>query len=167
MRSKFPDLPVVYLHPGEAYFGDKPVLVSTVLGSCISITMFCKKVNYGGISHCLLPTCGREGCANCDEPYKYVNCTMENMLKKFESMKIKKEDIEVKAFGGGDVLITKEESQKSKTIGRQNIAALTKWLENNEMKLTSYDMGGGKGRKIFFLPTTGDVYLKRIMSEKD
>ena len=92
---------------------------------------------------------------------------MEKMLKKFEAMKIYPEDIEIKAFGGGDVLITKEESQKSKTIGRQNIIALKNWLEKNNLKLTSFDMGGGKGRKIFFLPTTGDIYLKRIMSEKD
>lgn len=167
MRSKFPDLPVVYLHPGEVYFGDKPVLISTVLGSCLSITMFNKKFNFGGISHCLLPNCGGGNCANCAEPYKYVNCTMEKMLKKFEAMKIYPEDIEIKAFGGGDVLITKEESQKSKTIGRQNIIALKNWLEKNNLKLTSFDMGGGKGRKIFFLPTTGDIYLKRIMSEKD
>ncbi len=167
MRSEFSGLPVIYLHQGEIYFGDKRVLISTVLGSCLSITMYSKKLKLGGISHCQLPYCHSKSCDMCGEAFKYVDCTLEKMIGKFEKLKIKREDIEIKAFGGGDVLITKEESQKSKTIGRQNIAALTNWMEQNKLKLSSYDLGGKRGRKIFFIPTTGEIFLKRINDEED
>ncbi len=167
MRSEFSGLHVVYLHQGEIFFGDKHILISTVLGSCLSITMYNKKLGLGGISHCQLPHCFGGNCDKCSEVFKYVDCTLEKMLQKFDRLKIKREDVEIKAFGGGDVLITNEESQKSKTIGRQNINALMNWMDQNKLKLTAFDMGGKKGRKIFFIPSTGEIFLKRINNEED
>jgi chemotaxis protein CheD len=167
MKSEFSGLPVIYLHQGEIYFGDKDVLISTVLGSCLSITMYSKKLKLGGISHCQLPYCYGDSCDKCTDVFKYVECTLEKMIEKFDRLKIKREEVEIKAFGGGDVLITKEESQKSKTIGKQNITALTNWMDQNKLKLTAYDIGGKRGRKIFFIPTTGEIFLKRINDEED
>ncbi len=168
MNTPFKHLPVVYLHPGEVYFGDKPVVVSTVLGSCVSITVFSKKFNYGGISHCMLPYCeSKDDCKQCDDAYRYVYCTLDTMVQKFERMNLKRDELEIKAFGAADVLITKEERLRSKTIGKQNIRALENWMNKNKIKLTSYDVGGEKGRKLFFLPASGDVYIKKIVNEKD
>jgi chemotaxis receptor (MCP) glutamine deamidase CheD len=45
----------VFLKPGELYIGKEPAVVSNILGSCVSITMFSERLGAGGICHALLP----------------------------------------------------------------------------------------------------------------
>ena len=45
----------VFLKPGEIYVGREPAEVSTILGSCISVTMFSEGLKLGAICHALLP----------------------------------------------------------------------------------------------------------------
>lgn len=164
MKPDFGKLTSVYIQPGEACFTGKPIVVSTVLGSCLSITMFHKKNKFAGISHCQLPinrNCDST-CTNCPEPYKYVNCTIIHMIKKFEELKIKRNEIEVKIFGGADVLTPSNGEKKLSTIGRQNINMALEVLKKNEMTPAVTDVGGKFGRKIFFLTETGEIFLNRL-----
>jgi len=55
------DLDQVYLKPGELYIGEKPTKVITVLGSCVSITLFSKRLNIGAICHGRCPNAGKKG----------------------------------------------------------------------------------------------------------
>lgn len=163
MRPDFKDIPVVYLHPGEVFFSKKPYIVSTVLGSCLSITMFCSRTKFGGISHCQLPSFKEaiDDCDDCSEPYKYVNCTIIKMLEKFEQLNIKNSEIEVKIFGGAEVLCSPNCSGK-KSIGRQNIIIAEKMMKKNNLKIVTSDLGGKQGRKILFVSNNGEVFLHRM-----
>ena len=164
MKPDTTGLTSIYLQPGEACFSRYPVVVNTVLGSCLSITMFSKKIKYAGMSHCQLPNC-REcnfKCDECKEPYKYVNCTIAQMVKKFESMQIQRKDIEVKVFGGADVLKTTMTGERISTIGKQNINMALETLAKFNMSVTASDVGGKYGRKIHFLTETGEIYLNRL-----
>ena len=55
MRDLPPDLARVYLKPGELHFATGPTVVSTVLGSCVSVTMFDRLSGAAAICHALLP----------------------------------------------------------------------------------------------------------------
>ena len=163
MKASFKDLPVIFLQPGEVFFSNKPVAVTTILGSCLSITMYCKKTKQGGISHCQLPYYkGVMNDSNSTELYKYVDSTFEKMLQSFRELNIEKEDLEIKMFGGGDVIATQHERKNPKTIGRQNIMAAIQSIEKYDLSVTTSDVGGKQGRKIIFLANTGEIYLKRI-----
>jgi len=164
MKPDFKELQNVYIHPGEAVFSNNPIVVSTVLGSCLSVTMFSRKIKYAGISHCQLPDCRScdLNCDNCSDPYKYVNCTINQMIKKFEEMKIQRKDIEVKIFGGADVLKNAPEEKRISTVGRQNIQMALETLAKNNMSAITTDVGGTFGRKIFFLTETGEIFLNRL-----
>ena len=167
MKLNFKDMTVVYLHPGEVFFSKKSYVVSTVLGSCLAITMFCGRTKYGGISHCQLPSC-KEASANCDdcsEPYKYVDCTITKMLQKFEQQNIQSGEIEVKIFGGADVLVNSNCSSK-KSIGRQNIISAEKMIHKYNLKIVTSDVGGRQGRKIFFVSNKGEVFLRRMKNNE-
>jgi chemotaxis protein CheD len=170
MKSRFSHLPVIYLHPGEVFFGSQPTLVTTVLGSCLSITMFSRKHRYSGISHCQLPSCSKYGgdCVKCPEPYRYVECTIEKMLETFGRLKIKRNEIEVKVFGGADVIGNKQDKINSKTIGRQNIAAAINSINGHNLSISASDTGGIVGRKLYFVTDSGDIFLKKLnTNEKD
>jgi chemotaxis protein CheD len=92
------DLPVIYLKSGELHFSDKPSSVMTVLGSCLSVTMFHRKTRVGAICHGLLPKCReRAVCSrHCAERAKYVECAIEMMVKLFDEHRMKRSEIEVK-----------------------------------------------------------------------
>ncbi|MBU2493464.1 MAG: chemotaxis protein CheD [Bacteroidetes bacterium] len=164
MSPNIEGLKVVYLHPGEVCFSAKPIVVSTVLGSCLSIVMYCKTLPYAGISHCQLPLCKGDGadCVNCADPYKYVDCTVRSMVKKFGERNIIRSDIEVKIFGGGDVLKNSPSGNKLNTVGKQNIMSANKAITENNLNLSVSDVGGQQGRKILFFTKTGEVFLNRL-----
>lgn len=164
MKPNLSGLTSIYLQPGEACFSSNPVVVNTVLGSCLSITMFSGKIKYAGMSHCQLPyskQCNLQ-CDGCKEPYKYVKCTIIQMIKKFEAMQIQRKDIEVKIFGGADVLKSTMSGERISTVGKQNIDMALEILANFNMAVAASDVGGKFGRKILFLTATGEIFLNRL-----
>jgi chemotaxis protein CheD len=162
MKRNFHELPVVYLHPGEIFFSNKPSMVSTVLGSCLSITMFDDRTKFGAISHCQLPICkgANKHCRNCIAPYKFVECTIKNMITKFEENKINRYDLAVKIFGGADVFSNEEGLFLD--VGKQNIITAKKEIIDYKLNLVAMDVGGNEGRQIIFTTNNGDIFLHRI-----
>jgi chemotaxis protein CheD len=163
MRPNFNGKKVVYLHPGEVFFSKKPFIVSTILGSCLSITMFNYKNHFAGISHCQLPKCNEphDDCEDCPAPYKYVDCSIKKMIEKFNENKIDLNEIDIKMFGGADV-ISNFNSESKPSVGKQNIITAKRIIKNNNLNLIASDVGGKQGRKIFFNSHTGDILLYRM-----
>lgn len=164
MKPDFKNLPQFYLHPGEVYYSDKDIIISTVLGSCIAIIMYSNSIPFSGISHCQLPVCRepKNKCMNCSNPYKYVDCTIRKMLQKFNSMNIPIHDIQIKVFGGADAFINASNTQKNTTVGSQNINSVLTIMNEYNLKIVASDVGGRQGRKIYFRSKTGEVFLRRI-----
>jgi chemotaxis protein CheD len=157
----------IYLKPGESVISDKSSIVSTVLGSCISVTMFNRQLRIGAISHNLLPSCrDKDGCSgDCPEASRYVECTIRRMVKKFTSLGIGVDDIEVKVFGGSDMLgagDVNSSATTATTVGAQNVETAIRILGSLRLKLAASDTGSKRGRRIIFHTHTGEVFLKRL-----
>ena len=82
------------------------------------------------------------------------------MLRKFETIGIKKEEMEVKLLGGADVFDRMDGHKKS--VGQQNRETALEIIKNEHLNLSVYDVGGNLGRKIYFYTDTGLILLKRI-----
>lgn len=162
------ELPQVYLKPGEMHFADEPTLVVTVLGSCLSVTMFHRRSGHGGICHGLLPKCeGDDNCdGTCNDGFKYVDCSIRRMVRLFDARKIPRSEIEVKYFGGADMFMKSIERPNLVTVGKQNILIAEKILKSEGLKMQAIDVGGLQGRKILFYTHTGEVYLKRLQKSR-
>lgn len=150
-------IPTIYLRPGEHFFTVTPAIVSTVLGSCVSITMHNPKDQMSAICHAVLPEEIISG-----EPYRYVDSSIAAMLRMFDRYGVAKSDIEVKLFGGSDILPPSENCYREMTVGKQNIIQAQQSIEREQLKLLAYDVGGTLGRKLFFHTHTGEIYLKRL-----
>lgn len=146
----------VFLKPGELYIGKSPAIVATVLGSCISVTMFNERLKMGGICHALLPK--KNPSTKGVDNYRYVDSSIFHMLKNFEAMGVKKNEIEVKIFGGADVLYT----TNRQTVGQANIVTALSIIRDEGLDLLPCDFGGTKGRKIIFYTAEGRIRLKKI-----
>jgi chemotaxis protein CheD len=159
-RLKSLDISSVYLYPGAIYIAEEPTIVTTVLGSCVSVTMFSPVLQRGAISHCTLPGCRFLNSCNdsCIETFKYVDCTLRHMLRHFRTLGVQNETLEIKIFGGADTL----KSVSSNTIGTQNVKSALDVIKAEKLRVIAADVGDSFGRKIIFLSHTGEVFVKRL-----
>lgn len=151
------DLPNVYLKPGELIFSTCPTFVTTVLGSCISLTMINHKFKIGAIIHAMLPAYKEN---NSKDPFNYVDRSINYVLEQYGKKGINPGNIEAKLFGGANMF--SDNILKSETVGSQNIRAAQNLIEQYGIRLVKSDVGGIVSRKIIFNTSTGDVWLKRI-----
>ncbi len=158
------DLPVIYLKAGEMHFSERSVVVSTVLGSCLSITMFHRKLAIGAVCHGLLPHCRKKQACDdsCMQVFKYVDCSIRNMLKLFDQLDVKRRELEVKVFGGADMFDTARNRRATFSVGKLNIATANTVIEQEGLSIVSMDVGGTRGRKLYFHTRTGEVLIKHL-----
>lgn len=151
----------IYLKPGEVLVSRKPVLVSTVLGSCIAVTMFSEKHRFGAICHAMLPENGER-----DDDLRYVDAALQHIYSKIVSYGVGT-DLVVKLFGGAQVLDVGESSPDKLSIGDQNVAKAETVLASLGFTISARDTGGLKGRKLFFCTRSGDVYMRRMRGRRN
>ncbi|MRR05793.1 MAG: chemotaxis protein CheD [Deltaproteobacteria bacterium] len=150
-------IPRIYLKPGEFHFAVRPTIVSTVLGSCVSVTMHNPERTMGAICHAVLPDELNPG-----EPYRYVDSAIAAMLRLFDRYRINRRDIQVKLFGGSDILPHGENGYRYMTVGQQNILRANQIIEQEQLHIIASDVGGTRGRKLLFHTHTGEIYLQRL-----
>lgn len=157
-------LPVFFLKPGEVHIDDRPGIVTTVLGSCVSVTMFHKKRAVGAICHGLMPEWDGKrprGRGN-DDGLKYVDYAISYMTDYFRSLGIDVRDVEVKLFGGADMFPVREGDLKYLSVGKKNVMVAISTVKREGMNVHVRDVGGTQGRKLHFYTHTGDVFLKKL-----
>lgn len=145
----------LYLQPGELTVTEIPTQVSTVLGSCVALTLFNRRLKYGAICHAMLPHNRGDG------GFKYVGEAFDYMLGRFALAGIERHEIEVKLFGGSEIL-PHSVAGSVLTVGRQNIEVAKGLIEREGLKLCAESIGGEQGRKIHFYTHTGEIFLKRV-----
>jgi chemotaxis protein CheD len=143
----------IYLKPGEVVVSMKPVLVSTVLGSCVAVTMFSASRGFGAICHAMLPAnSGREN------DLRYVDTALQCLYAKVREYDAGN-DLVVKLFGGAQML---DVGLAKGTVGEQNVARAEEMLTSLGLSVSARDTGGLRGRKLFFCTRGGDVFMRRI-----
>jgi len=149
----------VYLQPGELYSGIKPVVVQTVLGSCVAVTMHAPRINCGAICHALLPN-GPRNIAG-----EHVEGAIGAIFEKMLALGAKQDELVVKLFGGSRVLGSSQPNQTDKpSIGDQNIEQAIRMLDILGLPIVARDTGGDTGRKLFFYPQSGEVFVRKQRS---
>jgi chemotaxis protein CheD len=152
-----------YLKPGEMFIGEESALVETVLGSCVAIAIFSPRYLIGTLSHSMLPSCGKakSPVENCSQGARFVDWSLHCMLDWFLRRGALRQELVVKVFGGSE-MFTGAEGNVRVGVGRQNIESALQIIEQEGLYLAAFDLGGDKGRKIFFKTNTGEIFLKRL-----
>lgn len=155
----FREMPHDYLTIARGGIYTCPTLVQTVLGSCVSVTMYCSKLRWGGIFHALLPSAGGLPSNNSNgEPFRYVDSAIWSLLKEFAKVGISARSLECKVFGGASPLHQRCES----SAGNRNVKVAMEVLAETGATVLASSVGGNGGRKIFFRTDTGMVLQKKF-----
>lgn len=150
----------IYLNPAEIVLAEGPATVTTVLGSCVTVTLFCPYSRLGAICHGVLPS-GAD-----PEPGKYVDQAIRYMFDFFNENQTPLDRVVAKVFGGADMFPQIRGIRDQGTIGSQNIQAALNTLEQAGISPAVVEVGGEQGRKLVFFSETGEVFIKRVRKEQ-
>ncbi len=153
----------IYLHPGELRLVKKPAILHTLLGSCVGIAFRVPRLGLGALCHPMMPhfPAKRAPALTRSAARRYVDYAIRELAGRFDALGARRDEVEVKAFGGGDVLLMQDKSSRP-SVGQQNREAALKVLESEGFALRASSLGGCVGVKIDFNTLTGEVILRRL-----
>lgn len=154
-------LPDLDLQPGELYLARGPAILRTILGSCVGVTFWCRRLAAGALCHGVLPRCPNDSMAGPAEGARYVDFSIRHLTREFEALGARREELEVKLFGGADVLPTNGR-RNHPTVGALNCLAACQVAAEEGLTVSARDLGGTRGRRIHFHTGTGEVLLHRL-----
>lgn len=147
-------LPRHYLYPGMLFVHRSPHLITTVLGSCVSVCLWNETSRVGGINHYLLPLWNGEGLPT----PKYGNIAITKLIEKVMAHSGPNDKLIAKVFGGASMW---EKAEGLLAIGLRNIELAQELLDRHNVPIVASDLGGSQGRKVIFNTSDGSVLMRR------
>ncbi len=149
--------------PGEYFVTRCDEVVTTVLGSCISVCMRDPRLRVGGMNHFMLPEDrsaggnswlqGPGGLAT-----RYGSYAMESLINELMKLGAVRDRLEVKLFGGARILSSMTD------VGAKNIRFVHEFLELERFTILAQDVGDTCPRHVDYFPATGRVMLKHLQA---
>ncbi len=125
----------VYLHPGQVFASGESAVVTTVLGSCVSMCLWDPSSRVGGIVRSLVDSLIRLGA--------------------------RRETLQAKIFGGACVTSSPGTPARPR-LGDRNVTRGLELLREEGIRVIAWDTGGARGRKLTFRTDDGTVWLKAL-----
>lgn len=144
--------------PGEYYYTCKDMMIVTVLGSCVSACIRDRVTGIGGMNHFMLPDGGGDVDSPVSASMRYGTYAMEVLINELLKAGARRENLEAKVFGGGNVL----RGFVSMNVGERNAQFVRSYLRNENIKVLAEDLNDIYPRKVYFFPRTGKVLVKKL-----
>jgi chemotaxis protein CheD len=148
----------IYLHPGSLWAEASAGVITTVLGSCVSVCLWDPQTGLGGINHFILPRGGAV------ESARYGNHALALLLGRVLDLGAHRETLLACVFGGASVMGGEEHDPASgvPTLGSRNVAEAFDFLERNELAVLRHDVEGRQGRKLTFRTADGTTLIRKL-----
>ncbi|OIO00095.1 MAG: hypothetical protein AUJ49_10145 [Desulfovibrionaceae bacterium CG1_02_65_16] len=160
-------LPLAHVSIGDCAFATRAMLLTTVLGSCVSATFHHPARRAGGMFHAMLPDKSLRRHTTSARECTFADLAVEAMLERFRAAGMPPRELEVKLFGGANTL---QESyapdlREMLNVGRKNVESALAALARHGLRPKSRDVLGGQGRKLYFATATGEIWLTHLDQE--
>jgi chemotaxis protein CheD len=158
------ELSEIYLQPGESYLARKPAIIRTILGSCVGVTFWSARLGVGGLTHAQLPRCptNSPSALSLATGRRYVDFSIRDLARQFDELGAHRTEVQVKLFGGADVLVVSDAASAKATVGKLNCEAAIEVVRDEGFQVTASSLGGTSGLNIQFNTRTGEVLLRRL-----
>lgn len=150
----------VTLYIGDVHASREPVLIKTLLGSCISVCLYDPVARVGGMNHFMLPRGGddrHEGAA------RFGVDAMDRLIGAAMKAGGDRRRFVAKAFGGACVLRLRDTGIG---VHQKNIEFVRAFLQDEGFPLVSADVGGNDALVVHFYTETGRAFVKRLTGER-
>lgn len=157
---KSPDQVIVFLKPGEYFVGDARHRIRTLLGSCVSITLWHPLQRIGAMSHFLLSE--RSGKVGAPLDARYGKEALGLMMLELTTHGVDPKACQAKIFGGGDMFPKQSGMANASHVGRKNGEAAHRLLEAQGISVISESLFGQGHRRILFDVSSGHVWSRQV-----
>ena len=145
----------VVLNPGDFYFGGTDTRIQTLLGSCVSVTLWHPLLRVGGMCHYMLPRrripAARDGLDG-----RYADHAVRMFLEAIERRGTKPREYVAQLYGGGNQFPPFQRG-RAPDVAKDNIEAGLRLLDRCGFRLAHADLGGTGPRRLSFEVATGEV----------
>lgn len=159
--AKLRDLIDIFLQPGEYFVADADYQIRTMLGSCVSITLWHPATRIGAMSHFLLPDRSLADVDVSALDARYGDEALTLMLAELARAGIRASQCQGKIFGGGNMFLRHSQSG-AKHVGRKNGEAARALLLKHDVPIVSESLFGNGHRQIIFDVSNGDVWSHQV-----
>jgi chemotaxis protein CheD len=154
----------IFLQPGELFVGDAGFKIRTILGSCVSITLWHPGKRIGGMSHFLLASRGTISRGQ-DLDGRYGDEALQSLIQQLDSYGVSHRQCQAKVFGGGN-MFPDHCHAGAINVGQRNGEAARAMLLAKNIPIMSESLFGVGHRQIVFDVSNGDVWSKQIRPSK-
>ena len=152
-RVRLPRKNRVRLYVGEVAASQPPVVMDTLLGSCVAVCLYDPVLRAGGMNHILLP--------NCRAGERSPRCgvhAMELLINELMKLGGDRRRFIAKAFGGANVL----PGMRMAPIGEINARFVREFLADERIPLAAERMGGNHAVHVYFRTDTAKVTVHTV-----
>ncbi len=151
----------VFLQPGEYFVGDAGFRVSTLLGSCVSITLWHAGLRVGAMSHFLLARSSLPAGATPRTDGRYGNDALRLMLGRLEQAGVPRAGCRATITGGGN-MFPSQMGDGQDAIGHQNGIAARQLLQQAGIPVAYEHLFGLGHRQLLFNIGSGEVWVRQL-----
>lgn len=142
--------------PGEFFVSKEPMVVYTVLGSCISACIRDPLIGVGGMNHFMLPEPKDMAHDSWGESTRYGSFAMESLINEILKRGGHRSRLEIKLFGAGRIY------EGNIDVGDKNAKWVLQYLKSEGLIVVKTDLGDVFPRKIYYQTDSGRVLMKKI-----
>lgn len=145
----------VTIYIGGVHASGEPVIVRTLLGSCIAVCLWDGERAIGGMNHFLLPQGDPVG----GDPARFGVHAMDRLIGAMMKLGAERRRFVAKIFGGAHVL---DIAESALGVPRRNIAFIREFLEHDHIPVVAEDVGGYQPRDVRFHTGSNRVRVRRV-----
>lgn len=138
---------------GALAVAQQPGLLRTLLGSCVGVALYDRRLKIGGLAHVVLPTAPADAV---DLPGKFADTAVAALVRQMGELAggaaVK---VTAKIAGGANMFST----SSAATIGDQNIEAIERVLEELRIPVLARHLRGEQGRRMLLDTATGIITI--------
>jgi chemotaxis protein CheD len=137
----------------------KDIAIKTLLGSCVALMFFDKRLKIKSMNHFLLPQ--TKGVSSDSGSYKYGLQSMEAMLNEMYKLGSQKSDLSAKIAGGAHILST-----STHNVGDDNVDFAKTFCHKENIEIVSEHTRGIHGR-VVMVCNNFQTYIKTIHNTEE
>lgn len=150
----------VKILPGEYYVTGRNMVLVTVLGSCVAACIRDRQTGIGGMNHFMLPDSKNDSGSPVGLAGRYGTYAMELMINQLIKSGARRNNLEAKVFGGGNVM----RGFSVANVGERNARFVLDYLKTEKIAVAAQDLLDIYPRKVYYFPNTGRVLVKQLRS---
>lgn len=136
--------------------GDADVVISTLLGSCVSVCLQDPEARVGGMNHFLLGEPSKDHLVNAQDMQRYGVHAMELLINGLMRKGASRSRLRAQIYGGANIVAGLG------SIGSSNAEFARRFMLTEGIRIGHCDVGGKHARRVEFVPYAGKARSRAL-----